>query len=146
MSAVVVSDLGPTIARRDSKKDDTIDEVFEDAEEKRIAEEIEDANRHRRYSKSLDEVELANMKKQEEGRRTTAQLSLDLIENGKKTVSKQQPARQSSMPASSAIRRQSKDDADVAQVDASVLRKRFSRLLDTLRTHKFSLPSMEPET
>ena len=181
ISGVIVSDIGPTtecaqalIARNAAQKGGeperaktNSDEVFEDAKVSAdIAEEEEqkhieaEGNQHRRHSKSVDEYELAHLRKKKqqkqaddaaEARRVAGgssnkqqqpQMSLDIVDH--EMMSK--PGRQLSMPnAGCSIRRGSKDDAEVntAKVDASVLRKRFARLLDTLRSHKFSISSLE---
>lgn len=180
ISGVIVSDIGPTtecaqalIARNAAQKGGeperaktNSDEVFEDAKVSAdIAEEEEqkhieaEGNQHRRHSKSVDEYELAHLRKKKqqkqaddaaEARRAAnsgsskqqQQMSLDIVDH--EMMNK--PGRQLSMPnAGCSIRRGSKDDAEVntAKVDASVLRKRFARLLDTLRSHKFSISSLE---
>ena len=135
-------------------------EVFEDAKDQQDMdnkEELQESfdperNRQRRHSKSVDEFELAHLRKQKQPQqKNTAgessrvnkpqQMSLDIVDQ--EIISKQ-PARQASMPnAGCNIRRKSKDDSEVTKVDASVLRKRFARLLDTLRSHKFSISSLE---
>lgn len=144
------------------------DEVFEDAKEE-TKEDAEDdpenqkrqcdENQNRRHSKSVDEFELAHLRKQKQmqkqaegevaatdGRRTVkpTQMSLDIVDHREQAG--KNPARQLSMPnAGCSIRRPSKDDSEVGKVDASILRKKFARLLDTLRSHKFSISSLEED-
>ena len=135
-----------------------MDDVFEDAanednvdnneqqQQQSTSAPCEVAVHERRHSKSLNETELAtictvndqsaaNLRKMK-----TPQMSLDLIDNDR---SNKQPARQSSMPTGD---RSTSNTNDEAKVDASVLRKRFARLLDTLRSHKFSMASLEEST
>jgi len=167
ISAVVVSDIGPAtecsqdfLARHMHKKQNTAapnnsDEIFEDAKEQSDNKGNEpqidpEQHRQRRQSKSVDEFELAQIRKQKqqadaEERRAAhgkpQQMSLDIVD---RELQGKQPARQASMPnAGCSVRRQSKDDSEVTKVDASVLRKRFARLLDTLRSHKFSISQLE---
>lgn len=140
---MVVSDFGPTVDcnivtnvhQEDPKEFE--DEVFESNSESNLSKSNDgDEHSQRRHSKSVDEMELAHLRQEvvveekdkQNKQQTQPQMSLDLGES--KVTSKQQPARQSSMPTSS-----------INRVDASVLRKRFARMLDTLRSHKFSLPS-----
>ncbi|KAI2798365.1 hypothetical protein BLOT_015025 [Blomia tropicalis] len=175
VSAVIVSDVGPAINCNtpdilthqvkadvidviESSNKNEMDDVFEDAanednvdnneqqQQQSTSAPCEVAVHERRHSKSLNETELAtictvndqsaaNLRKMK-----TPQMSLDLIDNDR---SNKQPARQSSMPTGD---RSTSNTNDEAKVDASVLRKRFARLLDTLRSHKFSMASLEEST
>lgn len=177
ISGVIVSDIGPTtecaqaliarnVAQQKVEESDelktNLDDVFEESLTKAIDGLVEiqekeqmasEGNQNRRHSKSVDEFELAHLRKQKQEKKNAEdavarknssnkapQMSLDIVDH--EMMSK--PGRQLSMPnAGCSIRRGSKDDAEVTKVDASVLRKRFARLLDTLRSHKFSISSVE---
>ena len=143
-------------------------EKDEEQEDEKDESELIDSeqNRTRRHSKSVDEFELAHLRKKKqqdvankaaaaavaaaatENSPRLQQMSLDIIDSNEP---RREPSRQASMPNAGCnlVRRTSKDDSDIGsgaaerKIDASVLRKRFARLLDTLRSHKFSITSVE---
>lgn len=148
----MVSDFGPRTDVLDKP-----DEVFEETDDSRGSPAGRDANpefgQAKVYSKSLGDSLAANHRRAPLGspnrvvvkkcgnHPSQQHLSLDVVEDAGKGVASS-PQRQQSVPTtddSAAVRRQSRDDADVNKVEASVLRKRFARLIDTLRAHKFSI-------
>lgn len=154
--------MGPMPTQQEMETDEASSNSKEKIEE--IGEPAE-ATRHRRQSKSVDEIELAHMRKRsvteasEEAAATAMsvgrrgpnkqpQMSLDIgnisVELGEN--SKNKASRQMSMPNNSENdegRRKSRDDSNVNKTDAKHLRSRFANLLETLRAHKFSLNSLE---
>lgn len=120
----------------DNDDDDNDNDIDEQNDQDRSH---RNALRVRRISSSVDENEIKLLHNKQQP------ISITIITtDGETIIEKPQTMRQSSVPTKSLtpqsnIRRKSKDDSDVAsEAEARSLRKRFSRLLLTIRSNKFS--------
>lgn len=139
-SRAVASDCG-TLLNNNSENggDKDNDDDNNDVDEQNQDRSQKNALRVRRISSSVDENEIKLLHNKQQP------ISITIINtDGETIIEKPQTMRQSSVPTKSLtpqsnIRRKSKDDSDVAsEAEASSLRKRFSRLLLTIRSNKFS--------
>lgn len=141
----MLSDIGPQTSQ--DREHQPLEAQIEEETDSETTSAEPRSELHRRYSKSVDEVEMAVIRKQietdEPGARHVGRnpphMSFDICDQPKKKTS-----RQMSVPvgANEEGRRTSRDDSSITKSDAKRSRSRFAHLLEALRAQKLSLHSL----